>query len=58
MLLKKGILVNNICSICGEQNESLFHIFFFGRKLSYDIWDNWCPNGLPVSQNIWDEIEE
>ena len=27
-LIKKGIQVNNICPMCGEQDESPFHIFF------------------------------
>ena len=38
-LTRKGIQTNNICPICGEDDESLYHVFFECR-LSFVIWEN------------------
>ena len=54
--MKKGIQIINMCPVYGEQNESLFHVFF-ACKLSCEVQENQCPNGLPINQNLWEGLE-
>ena len=55
-LLKRGIQMNNVCPVCGSQEESLFHIFF-DCELSSTVLRNWFQDGIPVNQSLWGGVQ-
>ena len=60
-LQKKCVTSDNTCAVCGNQNETLKHIFF-KCPLSSVIWNNVCPkvmnyvNLLMEDDKSWEEL--
>ncbi|XWS70758.1 hypothetical protein CRYUN_Cryun03dG0076400 [Craigia yunnanensis] len=56
-LVKKGIQVDNICPVCGDQDETLFHVFFT-CKLSMEVKKCYNLEGMTAESNLWGGLEE
>ena len=56
-LLKKWIQVEDICSVCGREGETVSHIFLDCR-LNKEVCVSCYLEVMQIRENVWDNIEE
>ena len=55
-LVRKGLQVEDICSVCGSHGETMQHIFF-DCSFSTEVWKICCPDFRQDGETIWGDIE-
>ena len=56
LLLKRGLDVDNYCTVCGQPGDTLRHVFL-DCNLSKAVWSLCAPEVITAWERFWEEIE-